>query len=150
MTTKDGGLIRSCAPRPGEKKWSRSVATRCTQGSPEKRAYVIKTGWAETDKGQPGTPNVRARWVAKEYTRPELYASTPPLEALKILLSEIALGNRAGKVVALLMCGQRMFFYAPARRRCLSNCRPKITSQLMNTCSACCNTACAARDAAQN
>ena len=27
----------------------------------------IKTGWAETDKGQPGTPNVRARWVAKEY-----------------------------------------------------------------------------------
>ena len=27
----------------------------------------IKTGWAETDKGQPGQPNVRARWVAKEY-----------------------------------------------------------------------------------
>ena len=27
----------------------------------------IKTGWAETDKGQPGNPNVRARWVAKEY-----------------------------------------------------------------------------------
>ena len=27
----------------------------------------IKTGWAETDKGQPGKPNVRARWVAKEY-----------------------------------------------------------------------------------
>ena len=27
----------------------------------------IKTGWAETDKLQPGKPNVRARWVAKEY-----------------------------------------------------------------------------------
>ena len=26
----------------------------------------IKTTWAETDKGQPGKPNVRARWVAKE------------------------------------------------------------------------------------
>ena len=25
-----------------------------------------KTGWAETDRGQPGQPNVRARWVAKE------------------------------------------------------------------------------------
>ena len=24
----------------------------------------IKTGWAETDKGQPGKPNVRARWIA--------------------------------------------------------------------------------------
>ena len=27
----------------------------------------IKTGWAETDKGQPGKPNIRARWVATEY-----------------------------------------------------------------------------------
>ena len=57
----------------------------------------IKTGWAETDKGQPGKPNVRARWVAKEYkthARPELYASTPPLEALKVVLSEIAMGVR--------------------------------------------------------
>ena len=71
MTTKVGGLIWSCAPRTGERKWSTSVATRSRQGSPEKRAYVkreghIKTGWAETDKGQPGKPNVRARWVAKE------------------------------------------------------------------------------------
>ena len=51
----------------------------------------IKTGWEETDKGQPGKPNIRARWVAKEYkthARPELYASTPPLEALKAVLSD--------------------------------------------------------------
>ena len=27
----------------------------------------IKTGWAETDKGQPRKPNVRARMVVKEY-----------------------------------------------------------------------------------
>ena len=27
---------------------------------------TTKTEWAETDKGQPGKPNVRARWVAKE------------------------------------------------------------------------------------
>ena len=65
----------------------------------------IKTRWAETDKGQPEKPNVRARWVAKEYethARPELYASTPPLEALKVVLSEIATGKRGGKVVALV------------------------------------------------
>ena len=79
----------------------------------------IKTGWAETDKGQPGKPNVRARWVAKEYethVRPELYASTPPLEALKVVLSEIAMGELGGKVVALVD-GRRAYFYAPARRR---------------------------------
>ena len=79
----------------------------------------IKTGWAETDKGQPGKPNVRARWVVKEYkthARPELYASTPPLEALKVVLSEIATGEREGKVLALVDV-RRAYFYAPARRK---------------------------------
>ena len=73
----------------------------------------------ETDKGQPKKPNVRARWVAKEYkthARPELYASTPPLEALKVVLSEIATGQRGGKVVALVDV-RRAYFYSPARRR---------------------------------
>ena len=59
-------------------------------------------------------PNVRARWVAKEYkthARPELYASTPPLEALKVVLSEIATGEREGKV---LVDVRRSYFYAPA------------------------------------
>ena len=63
----------------------------------------IKIGWAETDKGQPGKPNVRASWVAKEYkthARPEFFASTPPLETLKVVLSEVATGKRGTKVVA--------------------------------------------------
>ena len=65
----------------------------------------IKTGWAENDKVQPGKPNVRARWVAKEYkthARPEKHAPTPPLEALNVVSSEIATGTRRGKVVALV------------------------------------------------
>ena len=33
----------------------------------ETAKVLIKTGWSETDQGQPGKPNVRARWVAKEY-----------------------------------------------------------------------------------
>ena len=66
----------------------------------------INTGWAEKDKGQPGKPNARARWVAKEYkthARPELYAS-PPLEALKVVLSEIATGKHGRWT-----CGGRAF-----------------------------------------
>ena len=92
---------------------SREVCLRETGRAP------IKTGWAEIDKVQPGKPNVRARWVAKEYkthARPELYALTPPLEALKVLLSEIATGKRGEKVVALVDV-RRAYFYAPARRR---------------------------------
>ena len=79
----------------------------------------IKTDLAETDKGQPGKPNVRARLVAKEYKThagPQLYASTPPLEALKVVLSEVATGKRRGKVVALVDV-RRAYFYAPSRRR---------------------------------
>ena len=61
---------------------------------------------------------MRARWVAKEkrHTRPELNASTPPLEALNEVLSEIVTGERGGTVVALVDV-RRAYFYAPARRR---------------------------------
>ena len=62
---------------------------------------------------------MRARLVAKEYKThapPELYASTPPLEALKVVLSETATGERGGKLVALVDV-RRASFYAPARRR---------------------------------
>ena len=79
----------------------------------------IKTGWAETDKGQPGKPNVRARWVAKEYkthARPELHAPTPPLEALKVVLSEIATGTRKGKVVALVDVGKSVLLRSSTKK----------------------------------
>ena len=80
----------------------------------------------ETGKA-PIKPNVRARWVAKEYkthARPELYASTPPLEALKVVLSEIATGEREGKVLALVDV-RRAYFYAPARRKVFAELPPE-------------------------
>ena len=124
MTTKAGGSIQICAPRQDEKKWSTSVATRCTSESSwevclrETGRAPIKTRWVETDKEQSGKPKVRARWIAKEYktnTRPELYASWPPLNALKVVVSESATGKRGGKVVALVDV-RRAYFYDPARR----------------------------------
>ena len=78
----------------------------------------IKRGWPETYNGQPGKPNVCARWVAKEHkthARPVCYAS-PPLEALKVVLSEVATVERGGKVVALVEV-RRACFCAPAQRR---------------------------------
>ena len=79
----------------------------------------FKTGWAETDKEPPGRAQSARRWVAKEYkthARPELHASTPPLESLKVVLSEIATGEREGKVLALVDV-RRAYFYSPARRK---------------------------------
>ena len=68
---------------------------------------------------QPGKPDVRARCVAKEHqthARPELCASTPPLEALKVVLSEIRTGDREGKVLELVDV-RRAYFYALAGRK---------------------------------
>ena len=79
----------------------------------------VKTGWAETDKGLPRKPHVRARMVVKEYkthARPELDAWTPPLEALEVVLSEVATGKRGGKVGAFVDV-RRAYFYAQSGRR---------------------------------
>ena len=86
---------------------------------------------------------MRARWVAKEYkthARPKLYASTP-LEALKIVMSEIATGEREGKVLALVDV-RWTYFYAPARRNVFVELPPRPVT---NTCVNCCDTACKAR-----
>ena len=49
----------------------------------------LKLRWVDVNKARAGeTPNIRCRLVAKEIKkdeRPELFAGTPPLEALKIL-----------------------------------------------------------------
>ncbi len=52
-------------------------------------ARVIGVRWVRTNKGTEDKPNVRCRLVATEVKRYEdesLFAATPPLEALKILI----------------------------------------------------------------
>ena len=139
-TPQVNGLPLICVPRPDESRWSTFVITRCTRECPERETCLretvtapVKTGWAETDKGQPRKPNVRARRVVKEYkrhARPELDASTPPLEALKVVLSEVATGKRGGKVGALVDEGR--FSTLNREGEYLSNCRQRSTRQMIN------------------
>ena len=119
---KAGGLTLSCAPRRDVRRWRTFVATRCTPESPERRACgrrrrrPSRPGERRPTRDKKGKPNVRARWVVKEYkthARPRLYASTPPLEALNVEMLEVATGKRGRTVVALV----DVHFYAPARRR---------------------------------
>ena len=54
---------------------------------------VVGSRWVDVDKGDVDKPDYRSRLVAKEInTGPEdgLFASTPPLEAMRWLLSEAA------------------------------------------------------------
>ena len=79
----------------------------------------IKTGWADTNKGTSECPNIRSRWVAKEYNtgpRPDLFSATSPLEGVKLVISEAASSNQKGTVL-LVIDVRRAYFYAKARRR---------------------------------
>ena len=57
-----------------------------------------------------------ARDGLRRSTRHTPDQKTPLLEALKVVLSEIATGEREGKVLALVDV-RRAYFYAPARRK---------------------------------
>ena len=50
----------------------------------------IKTRWIDINKGDKIHPELRSRLASKDYNtgkRPDLFAATPPLEALKLLIS---------------------------------------------------------------
>ena len=69
--------------------WELSNAQRVLQN---KTAKIIRTRWAICNKGDAANPDVRARLVAQElntYKSDEFFASTPPLEAKRLSLSEL-------------------------------------------------------------
>ena len=65
---------------------------------------MIRTRWVITNKGDAAKPDVRARLVACElntYRSDEFFASTPPLEAKRLLFSEFACRRRDAKGIPL-------------------------------------------------
>jgi hypothetical protein len=91
---------------------------------------IIGTRWIDTNKGDATTENYRSRLVAQEFKNKAisaLFAATPPLESLRILLaiftSEVYDVNGAEKptegperIGAKLIDISRAHFYAPAQR----------------------------------
>ena len=57
------------------------------------RGKLIKGRWLDVNKGDSAAPDIRSRYVGKEFATgvdASLYAGTPPLEALKILIGHAA------------------------------------------------------------
>ena len=55
------------------------------------RGRLIKGRWLDVNKGDSANSDVRSRYVGKEFdtgVRESLYAGTPPLEALKLIMVE--------------------------------------------------------------
>ena len=66
---------------------TREEATRSGKGK------IIKGRWIDVNKGDSKSPDYRSRYVGKEFNTgvdASLYAATPPLEALKLLISTAA------------------------------------------------------------
>ena len=69
--------------------------------------------WIDTDKGS----RYRSRWVAKQFKNMDTedwFAATPPLEALRAVLSFAATGP--GHKGFMVNDVSRAFFYAPVRQ----------------------------------
>ena len=73
--------------------------------------------WIDINKGDSNNPHYRSIIVARElntHKRDDLFAATPPLEALKIILSMVAIANK-GEVV-MINDISREFFHAKVER----------------------------------
>jgi hypothetical protein len=86
----------------------------------------IGTKWIDTNKGDESNPEIRSRLVAQEIKRDkrdDLFAATPPLEAIKMLLSLAVTegvgytrnNERAGMKLEFIDV-KRAYFHAPAKR----------------------------------
>ena len=77
---------------------------------------MIQGRWVDSSNGDSAHPDYRARFVGKEFNTgvdPTLFAATPPLEALKLLLSHAAGDER---VHIMLSDFKRAYFNALAQR----------------------------------
>jgi hypothetical protein len=107
-----------------------SAYTRCPRASTEdEKGKLIDVRWIDTNKGDTANPNYRSRLVGREfntYRDDALYAATPPLEALRLIISHAATirrqgghgGRWRGEMHRELMINDvsRAYLYAPATR----------------------------------
>ena len=81
---------------------------------------IIGTKWIDVNKGDSDNPRIRSRLVGKEFrTGPDdaLFASTPPLEALRAVISRAAtVGPGEEKKEVMVNDVSRAYFYAKCTR----------------------------------
>ncbi len=100
----------------------KKVWIKITRAEAKRRGIkIVGTRWLDINKGDAERPNHRSRLVAKEFNRGKdesLFAATPPLEALRILVSFAATveGKKVGEKVIMVNDIARAFFEADATR----------------------------------
>ena len=81
---------------------------------------LIGTRWVDTNKGDMSKTDYRSRLVAQEFATHKddsLYAATPPLEALRMVISHAATMKKGDAPKQILIADvRRAYFYALAKR----------------------------------
>ena len=100
--------------------------TRCPRSKiAEVGGKLIDVRWIDVNKGDCENPLYRSRLVGREFNTHKddsLYAATPPLEALRIIISNAATIDRGGgqgrerRKELMVNDVSRAYFYAPATR----------------------------------
>ena len=104
------------------------------EAAKRKRIKIVGSRWLDVNKGDAKNPVFRSRFVAKEFNHGKadsLFASTPPLEALRWLISDaatVAAGKSEDKVM-MLSDVARAFFEADATRTICVELPPEVKSQ---------------------
>ncbi len=87
----------------------------------EATGKVISVRWVDINKGDEVNPHYRSRFVAREintHANPEMFAATPPTEALKRMIAIAATKNAKGQKRRLMVNDvSRAYFYAKAIRK---------------------------------
>ena len=79
----------------------------------------IRVKWVDVNKGSEEEPNYRSRLVAAEIRtddKPELFAGTPPTEAMRYIISKAATGHGAHGRRIMVIDVKRAYFFARATR----------------------------------
>ena len=82
------------------------------------RGKLIKGRWLDVNKGDSTKPDIRSRYVGKEFATgvdAPLYAGTPPLEALNMLVGH-ASSHKGEELHIMLSDVKRAYFHAAAQR----------------------------------
>ena len=90
------------------------VSRSCARGK-----KLIRTKWIDLNKGDSDKPEYRSRLVAmefNEYVDPSLYAATPPLEAMRYILSRAATTSDSEKRAVMTVDVSRAYFNSECTR----------------------------------
>ena len=80
---------------------------------------LIDLKWIDTNKGDSKNPEIRSRLVGREFNvmkDDSLYAATPPLEAMRLVLSDAATQGELGDKEVMINDVRRAYFYARTER----------------------------------